>query len=268
VTRHASNWAFGVVAALVVALLNLPPSAAGRLRLAAASLFVPLFGLAGAAAAAADQASYELLTRRTLITELERTKHERDALALQAAKGRAALDENNRLRALIGWQSTAPWKTRPAKVVGRNPAMWWRGVTIDFGAREGARINQAVLTPAGLVGRIRSVETTSSEVALLGDPECGVSAVVRETRDLGLIQEVRSSAVGDGFLTVRTLQICPGILPGHAVETSGFGGVFPAGISIGTVVDTRPGEGGLYTEARLRVAADLNRLEEVLVIAP
>lgn len=266
--KQAHHWALGVVAALTIALLNLPPAAAGRVRLAVSAVFIPLFGLAGAAGAAADAASYELLTRRTLITELERTRRERDAFSLEAAQGRAALAENARLRAAAGWQARAPWKLRAAKVVGRNPAMWWRGVTIDFGERDGARVNQAVLTAAGLVGRVRWAGPTFSEVALLGDPECGVSAVVSETRDFGIIQDSRTAAVGDGLLTLRTLQNCPAIQPGQNVVTSGQGGVFPAGIPLGVIVDIRPGDGGLYTEARLRVAAPLNRLEEVLVIVP
>ena len=67
-------------------------------------------------------------------------------------------------------------------------------------------------------------------------------------------------------MLLRTLQHSPGILAGHTVVTSGLGGVFPPGIPVGQVVDTRPAEGGLYTEARVRLAARLNRLEEVWIL--
>ena len=129
-------------------------------------------------------------------------------------------------------------------------------------------MNQPVLTGEGLVGRIRAVELTQSKVALIGDPECGVSVIVNETRDNAVIQEARSAAVGDGFVTLRTLQNSPTILAGHHVVTSGLGGVFPRGIPVGEILDTRSVDGGLYTEARLKLAANLNRLEEVWTLTP
>jgi len=64
------------------------------------------------------------------------------------------------------------------------------------------------------------------------------------------------------------LQNSPAIMTGQQVLTSGLGGVFPKGIPIGTIADSRTVEGGLYTEARLRLAANLNRLEEVWVLTP
>lgn len=267
-TKQAHPWALGAAAAAGVALLNLPSGAVDKARLAAASLLIPLFGAAQATQSVANSGAYELLTRKTLVFEIERLKAQRNALAAEVVQGRAAAADNVRLRAALGWQARAAWKTRVADVIGRNPAAWWRGVTLGYGARDGARVNQPVLTAEGLVGRIRAVAPTTSEVALLGDPECGVSAVISETRDLGLLQPARAGSGAGALLTLKTLQRCPGIQPGQAVVTSGQGGVFPAGIPVGTVVDTRPGDGGLSTEARLRVSADLNRLEEVLVIVP
>jgi rod shape-determining protein MreC len=52
---------------------------------------------------------------------------------------------------------------------------------------------------------------------------------------------------------------------GQEVFTSGDGGIFPPGISIGRIVDSRPAEFGLYTEARVKLNANLPGLEEVWV---
>jgi rod shape-determining protein MreC len=268
VVKRAHYWALGIVTVLTLLLLNLPPSAAGRLKLAVSGVFLPLFGLAGSSQSFVDRASYSLLTRRTLISEIERLQRENGQLQLAATMARDAVNENARLRAMLGWQPQAAWKARPAHIVGRDPMTWWRSVTIDFGARDGAQENQPIITNDGLVGRIRTVGPTHSEVALIGDPECGVSAIVAETRDNGVIQEARSSAVGDGYVTFRTLQNSPTMMAGHHVLTSGLGGIFPKGIPVGRIVDARTVEGGLYTEARLRLAANLNRLEEVWVLVP
>lgn len=266
--KRAHYVALGTLAVLLLLLLNLPPNTAARLRLAVGGLFLPLFGLAGSAQSFVDRASYSLLTRDTLIGEVERLRKENAQLTLGAIQSRDALGENARLRAALGWAPHAPWKLRAARVIGREASTFWRGVTLDYGSRDGAQINQPVLTGEGLVGRLRSVGPTWSEVALIGDPECGVSVIIGETRDHAVIQEARSAAVGDGYVTLKTLQNSPGIMAGHVVVTSGLGGVFPKGIPVGRIVDTRSVDGGLFTEARVGLAANLNRLEEVWVITP
>lgn len=266
--KRAHYVALGTLGVLLLLLLNLPPNAAARLRLAVGGLFLPLFGLVGSAQSFVDRASYSLLTRDTLISEVEKLRKENAQLRLSVAQAGDALGENARLRAALGWAPRAPWKLHAAHVIGREAPTFWRSVTLDYGSRDGAQVNQPVITVEGLVGRLRAVGPTRSEVALIGDPECGVSVIVAETRDNAVIQEARSAAVGEGYVTMKTLQNSPGILSGHNVVTSGLGGVFPKGIPVGQVVDTRSVDGGLYTEARVRLAANLNRLEEVWVLTP
>ncbi|MCW5557524.1 MAG: rod shape-determining protein MreC [Verrucomicrobiae bacterium] len=268
VLKRAHYWVLGAMVTLTLVLLNLPPLAAGRLRTGIRSLFLPLFGVAGAGQSFVDRASFSALTRASLITEIERLRITNQWLQVAADQGQDALTENARLRAMIGWQPRAPWKLRAARVIAREPTTWWRTATVDFGARDGARPDQPVLTSAGLVGRLREVEPTQSQVALIGDPECGVSVVVSETRDPGIIQESSSAPDPDGFVVLRTLQRSPATMAGHRVVTSGLGGVFPAGIPVGEIVDTRSVDGGLFTEARVRLGANLNQLEEVWVVVP
>jgi rod shape-determining protein MreC len=56
--------------------------------------------------------------------------------------------------------------------------------------------------------------------------------------------------------------------PGQTVCTSGLGGVFPPGIPVGTIIDWRTVGYGLYTEARVKLSADLNRSQELMVMLP
>lgn len=266
--KRTHYWVLGAVLALCLVLLNLPPTAAGRLKLGISTLFLPLFGLAGAGQSFVDRASFASINRTTLITEIDRLQKENDQLRLASEQGREAISENDRLRALLGWQPRAPWKLRAAMVIAREPTTWWRTVTIDYGSRDGARTNQPVLTSTGLVGRIREVGLTHSLVALIGDPDCGVSAIVSESRDTGIILESRSAPDGEGLVILRTLQRSPATMPGHHVLTSGLGGVFPSGIPVGQIVDTQSVEGGLYTEARVRLGANLGQLEEIWVMTP
>ncbi|HAB18189.1 MAG TPA: rod shape-determining protein MreC [Verrucomicrobiota bacterium] len=264
--KQTQYWVLGTVVVLTLVLLNLPPAAAARLKTAIGALFIPLFGLTGSAQSFVDRASYAPLTRATLISEIERLQAQNRQLQLAYAQGQEALAENGRLRALLGWQPKSPWKLRAAHVIGREPTTWWRNLTIDFGARDGAQVGQPVMTANGLVGRIRQTEPTQSTVALIGDPECGVSVIVSESRDQGIIQEAHSAPATDGLVVLKLLQNSPAVVAGQSVVTSGLGGVFPPGIPVGQIVDTRSADGGLYTEARVRLAANLNQLEEVWVL--
>jgi rod shape-determining protein MreC len=70
----------------------------------------------------------------------------------------------------------------------RDPANWWRTVQIDLGSRDGVTDNLPVLTADGLVGRVSSVGLTRSQVVLIGDPNCRVSALVENpAHDTGVI---------------------------------------------------------------------------------
>ncbi len=149
----------------------------------------------------------------------------------------------------------------------REPANWWRTVQIDLGTRDGVRENLPVLTTDGLVGRIASVSLTRSQVVLVGDPNCRVSALVEnETHDTGII--IGGGPLDSSLLELSHLSSNANLKPGQGVVTSGLGGIFPKGIPIGKIADSRVAEYGLYTEGRVQPAANLGALEEVWVLFP
>ena len=250
---------------LSLVLLNLPPTVAARCKLAVGSIFLPLFGLARGGAAFMDQASYATLSRSALIVECERLRVETQQLKAEALLAGEALAENTRLRHQLGAPLRAVWKLRLARVVGREPTAWWRAVTIDYGTRDGAVISQPVLTRDGLVGRISVAGYSHSQVALIGDADCGVAALVERTRDNGIIKGPQST-LDAGLVEWTALQHSPQVLAGQTLITSGLGGIFPKGIPIGTVLDTRTERSGVTTTARIKLAANLDRLEEVFIL--
>jgi len=259
--------ALGLVALLVLVVLNLPARTAARLKLAVGSLFLPLFGLASASQQAVSKAGDTITPRSELERQNEALRRERDQLRAEALQYAELAKENERLRNALKWQSRAPWKTKLAHVVLRDPANWWRTVQIDVGSRDGVRENMAVLTPEGLVGRVQFVSLTRSQVVLVGDPNCKVSARVNNpTRDDGIIG---ASGPFDASLVEFThLERNANVKAGQEVVTSGNGGVFTNGIPIGKIVDVRPAEFGLYLEARVKLNANLAGLDEVFVMMP
>lgn len=258
--------ALGVVVLLTGILLNLPARASGQLKLAVGGLFLPLFGLAGSLNAFSQQAANALTPQRALFSEVRKLTRENQELKLLLMQAEEAIRQNDRLRQLLGYQQRTPWKFKLAPVVGRDPANWWRTIHIGLSGGDGLKVDLPVVSADGLVGRITAVELGRSRVALVGDPKCGVSALIKETGETGVIQPNRATVLDPSLVTLAFLPPRSGVQPGHTIVTSGLGGVFPKGIPIGTVVDTQPAENHLYFEARVKLAVDTSRLEEVLVI--
>lgn len=257
----------GLVGLVVLVLTNLPSRTSTRLKLAIGSLFLPLIGLVSAAQQTAGNAASALAPRGELIRQNEALRHENQQLRLQAIQAEETARENERLRQVIGWQKQNTWKAKLARVILRDPANWWRTVQIDLGSRDGLRENLPVLANESLVGRVSSVSLTHAQVVLLGDSNCKVAARVdNEAHDSGIIGS--GGPFDASLVRLACFSRTTTLKPGQNVLTSGDGGIFPKGIPIGKIVDFRAVEYGLFTEARVKLAANLGALEEVWVMMP
>ena len=266
--RRPYPLAFVVVLALVLVILTLPQAVATKAKLAVGSLFLPLFGLATLTRDLGQQAGKHLPPPSALIAELDRTRRENRELRVLVAQGDEALRENDRLRQLLGWKPQLPWATKPARIIARDTANWWRTARIDRGTRDDLRPNLPVVSADGLVGKIGEVGLTTAEVVFVGDPKCRVAVVVRETSEHGVLSSSSVGVLDHRLMDLTHLPRHTALKPGQRVFTSGLGGVFPAGLPVGTIVDYRSVGYGLYTEARVKLSADTSRLNEVLVLFP
>ncbi|MBM3833356.1 MAG: rod shape-determining protein MreC [Verrucomicrobia bacterium] len=263
--------ALSIVLLLVLVLLSLPTQTATQLKLALSSLFLPLFGLAGSYQTLTEQAGNTIVPRRALLTEIEQLKRDNERLRLDAMQSAQVWNENAQLRQALGWQQQAAWKLKAARVVLREPANWWRGLQIDVGQRDGIHTNLAVLTQEGLAGKISQVGYARSQVVLLGDPNCQVSVLVEDGANKGvdgLIASSSSSVLDPTIVDLTFIESQKGVKAGLKVTTSGLGGVFPRGIPIGQVIDFTSVSYGLFSKARVKLAADLRHLEHVWVMLP
>ena len=266
-----------IVALVGLIFLSLPESTTSRVKLALTSLFLPLFDLTESSQNAARRTGNAIIPREDLVRELEQLRAEKQKLEFNLAQAQGAARENELLRKQAGFPARVAWKLVPARVIARDPANWWRTVFIDIGSRANVRVDVPVITPDGLVGRVSAVGATRSQVVLLGDQNCRVAALVRETAENGVIMPYaadpaivtltylsRGTPVKSGQTIVTSgLEL----KPGHHVLTSGLGGVFPKDIRIGEIVDVRSVGFGLYQEARVKLAVNLNSLDQVWVVA-
>ena len=256
--------ALGLVMLLTLTIMNLPSRTKARVKQGIASLFASPFGLTRSAKETASKAGDYVMPRSELIKQNEALRLENEQLKLQLQEAEKTAKENIQLHKLLGFQQRTQLKLRPANVVLREPANWWRTVKIDLGTRDGLSNNLPVLTVDGfLAGRISSVSLTSSQVVLLGDPNCKVHARVEDTGDTGVVGA--SGPLDSEFVEMNYLSKSANLKPGQNVKTSGEGGIFPRDIPIGKIMDTHSVEYGLATVARVKLAANLNALEQVWV---
>jgi rod shape-determining protein MreC len=259
--------ALGIVTLVTVLVLSLPSRATSHLKLAIGSLFLPLFGLANNGERLPADLADSVLPRRELLKQIDNLRRENQQLKVQQLQAEATARENDQLRAQLGWQKQTPWKLKLANVVLRDPANWWRSVQIDLGKRDGLVENLPVLTSDGLVGRISSVGQIRSQVILIGDPDCRVSALVENpTHDVGILSA--SGPLDDSLAELTYLSSGANLKAGEKVFSSGLGGIFPKGIPLGQIVDAQQVEFGLYMEARVKLSANPGALEQVWVLFP
>ena len=176
---------------------------------------------------------------------------------VQLTEERAA---NERLRRLLTFKIAAPGEYMGAKIVAWDPGPWYQSMVINVGSSDGVLPNAPVVTEAGLVGRVVELAPNYSKVLLIPDPGSGVDAFIQRNRVHGLI-----SGRGVGQMSLDYVSKADDVRPGDLVVTSGLDGVFPAGLSVGSVTLVDKKSLGLFLEAQINPSVDLNGLEEVLV---
>ncbi len=179
---------------------------------------------------------------------------------------RAALAENalegQRLAALVAFKQHYISSTVVAQVLGTSGSDQSRLLTLDKGANDGLKPGMAVLTPDGVVGKLRDVFPGTSQLLLLSDPTSGAGVMLQSTRIRAILH-----GSSTGGIVINNLTQDDRIKPGEQVLTSGGDQVYPRGLPVGTIESIAPDpQHQPYTLIQLRAAANLNRLEEVLVI--
>lgn len=197
---------------------------------------------------------------------LQETRRENEALRAEVAQLRVGLqqeralaEQSRTLQRLLDMKTATPLETTAATVIAGGASPDFRTMTIDKGTSGGLKPDMAVISPAGVVGRIILPTGRAAKVQLLIDRDAAAGAVVERSRAQGVV-------VGTG--TSLRLDHVPGtadIKTGDRVVTSGIEGIYPKGFEIGQIesFDRRAGE---YSAVIIRPAVEFSSLEAVLVV--
>jgi rod shape-determining protein MreC len=185
-----------------------------------------------------------------------------DRLRLEQASLLEDARQGERLQALLDFQQKYIYKTVAAQAIGSSGSDSSRVFYLDKGSADGLDRDMAVITPDGIVGKVREVFPHSAQVLAINDQTSGAGVILESTRIRGIL---RGDAAGRpqiiGILADQRIQ------PGEKVLTAGGDLVFPRGLPVGEVVRVTPDpDRDSFIDVAVKPAAHLDRLDEVLVI--
>ena len=203
-----------------------------------------------------------LLGWRSLREENRSLREEVARLSRELEARREAALAHRRLEDILEFRRTRGYPMKVAAVIGRDTTNLFETILINKGRRDGLARDMAVVTPAGVVGKTITVYGGTARVLLLTDRSSGIAALVQRTRDQGVVQGNSEGACEMKYLSRQST-----VTVGDTIVTSGLGGVFPKGMTVGRVVGVGR-SGYLLPDIEVVPTASLDRLEEVIVLLP
>jgi rod shape-determining protein MreC len=185
-----------------------------------------------------------------------------DRLRLEQAALLEDARQGQRLQALNHFQEKYIYKTVAAQAIGSSGSEQSRVIYIDKGADDGLARDMAVVTPEGIVGKVRDVFPHTAQVLAINDQTSGAGVILQSTRLRGIL---RGNAAGQPEIV--EILADKRIQKGENVLTAGGDEIFPRGLPVGVVdrVEPDPDRDG-FINVVVTPAAHLDRLDEVLVI--
>jgi rod shape-determining protein MreC len=208
-------------------------------------------------------------------SERDQLRKEVQTLRTQLAQAQSAEAQNSQLAKQVGLDNTGTlnaYKPQAARVIGRDPTLWYATVEVDKGSQDGVRVNDPVTGDGALVGKVSTVAPNVSVVTLITDHSFAVTAQVQDgAGDAGVLVP----AVGNPNQLI--LQYLPRRAPiqvGQQVVSAGFKdpsdpaltSLFPASIPIGQVSSANQAALLNSGEVQVNPAADLRHLDVVQIL--
>ncbi len=196
-------------------------------------------------------------------------------LRAELTDAQEALGENEQLRGLHDLDKSlgrdpelAGYEPVTARVIARSPTLWFSSVQVDRGTSSGVEVNDAVVSPDGLVGRVSETIRGAAQVELITDPRSAVTAKVVPEGPSGVLEP----QVGDPEnLLLDFVEDDEEIVEGQTLVTAGWStgkisSAYPPGLEIGRVTATELGEGESFLRIHVEPFTELRDLEYLQVL--
>ena len=270
----------GIGVALIVTCFLLPEQITQTLRKETMEMLGPILRTADKPVTFFSRMDSKLKTLDQAQAEVTRLNQQVAALQVQNQVLADKTTENSRLREMLGFREASPYRLRACRVVSREPNSWWDTVQVNVGWQDldkkfhgkySLTSDQPVVSPRGVVGKTGVVSRYVTDVILLVNENCSISATIEGMHDQGIVQGQGNFEEGKPRVKVKYLPKESQVTAGQFIVTSGLGPYFPAGLRLGTVVEVPPLNNeyptfGEYREAVIEPTADLNQLDELFIV--
>ncbi len=174
--------------------------------------------------------------------------------------------ENQTLKSHEGLSSEySDYSVVVADIISSAATNWDKTYILNKGEKDGVVAGMTVLAEDGLVGYIESVTKNTAKVVSILDAGNSVSARITRTRD-ELVCKGTIALSSEQKLSLQNIPTDTTVIVGDKIETSGLGGIYPKGISIGKVIEVQNKKNPIESEAIVETNVDFNKLETVAVI--
>ncbi|MBO5138807.1 MAG: rod shape-determining protein MreC [Bacilli bacterium] len=152
-------------------------------------------------------------------------------------------------------------------VLSRNKSYWFNTITVDKGSSSGIKVDMAVVTKNGFVGKVSKVSKYSSEVKLITSADVNYKVSVSITTNDGDTYAILSGYnKKTNTVKVTGVDKSSDVQKGDVVLTSGLGGLFPRGIYIGTVESIVRDKYDLSKTLYIKTSQDFNNIHYVTIL--
>lgn len=207
--------------------------------------------------------------------ENEKLRENLDQFSRDAARLNQLEADNLRLQRALDFTESQrllhKYKFHYADVISISGKQYNPSLVINLGSKDGIKLDMAVTSVEGLVGRISGVTQYHATVQLLNELDNSnrtsrpIAATIRgaEGKSFGIIEEFDRS---NGMLRMTKIDPLDSMKKGDVVVTSGLGELFPSGLVIGKVSSRKVGDFGITHVAEIQPTATLSKLREVFVV--
>lgn len=155
------------------------------------------------------------------------------------------------------------YETIPAYIINKDITNYNETIIINVGEKDGIKPNMTVIADQGLVGHVISTTETTAKVQTIIDTASSVSSTISTSREAIIVTGTLDK---ESTLKATYIPTDATILENDKVETSGLGGIYPKGITIGTIKAVVETKNITDRYAYVETAVDFKKLETVLVI--
>lgn len=229
-----------------------------------ATALSPLQSLVNLPVELGDWAGETFASRQRLLEENAELHAWRLAQQAKLQRQAALLEENARLRRLLGASQRVPEEVLVAEVVAVDVDPYRHQVVVNKGALDGVHLDQPLLAAEGVMGQILHVGAINATAILITDPSHALPVQVNRTG-------MRTVARGTGTPNRLQLPHIPNdadIQVGDLLVTSGLGGLFPRGYPVGQITELDRDPGRPFARVIATPSVQLDRSLEVLLVQP